>query len=68
MSKVYKMVELVGTSTKSMEDATKNALEKASQTIRNMSWFEVIEIRGGISKELEVEWQVTLKVGFAVEE
>ncbi len=68
MSKVFKMVELVGTSTKSMEDATKNALEKASKTIRNMSWFEVLEIRGGISKELEVEWQVTLKVGFSVED
>jgi len=68
MSKVYKMVELVGTSTKSMEDATKNALEKASKTIRNMSWFEVLEIRGGISKELEVEWQITLKVGFSVED
>lgn len=68
MSKVFKMVELVGTSTKSMEDATQNALEKASKTIRNMSWFEVLEIRGGISKELEVEWQVTLKVGFAVED
>ena len=68
MSKVYKMVELVGTSTKSMEDATKNALEKASKTIRNMSWFEVLEIRGGISKELEVEWQVSLKVGFTVED
>ncbi len=68
MSKVYKMVELVGTSTKSMEDATKNALEKASKTIRNMSWFEVLEIRGGISKELDVEWQVTLKVGFTVED
>lgn len=68
MSKVFKMVELVGTSTKSMEDATQNALEKASKTIRNMSWFEVLEIRGGISKELEVEWQVTLKVGFSVED
>ena len=68
MSKVFKMVELVGTSTKSMEDATKNALERASKTIRNMSWFEVLEIRGGISKELEVEWQVTLKVGFSVED
>ena len=68
MSKVYKMVELVGTSSKSMEDATKNALERASKTIRNMSWFEVLEIRGGISKELEVEWQVTIKVGFTVEE
>ena len=68
MSKVYKMVELVGTSTKSMEDATKNALEKASKTIRNMSWFEVLEIRGGISKELAVEWQVSLKVGFTVED
>ena len=68
MSKVFKMVELIGTSTKSMEDATKNALEKASKTIRNMSWFEVLEIRGGISKELEVEWQVTLKVGFSVED
>jgi hypothetical protein len=65
---VYKLIELTGTSTKSMEDAVQNALARAGQTIRNMRWFEVIETRGQIEKKKIAHWQVTIKVGFTLDE
>jgi len=65
---VYKIVELTGTSTTTMEDAVNNALAKASKTIRNMSWFELIETRGRIANDKVEQWQVTVKVGFQVDE
>ena len=65
---VYKLVELTGTSTKSIEQAVENALQRAHQTIKNLCWFQVIETRGNIEKGKVHHWQVTLKIGFAVKD
>lgn len=65
---VYKLIEITGTSTRSTEDAVEKAIKRASKTIQHMCWFEVIEIRGNISKGKIVHWQVTIKVGFCVED
>jgi hypothetical protein len=64
---VYKKLELVGSSKKSFDDAVKNALSRASKTMRNMRWFEVIETRGYIEKNKIDHWQVTVKIGFTLE-
>ena len=64
--KVYKLIELTGTSTKSIEEAVNTALKRAGKTIRDLSWFQVVETRGSIEKNQVKHWQVTLKVGFAV--
>lgn len=64
---VYKKIELVGSSKKSIEGAVENALARAGKTIRNMRWFEVTETRGHIVKEKIDHWQVTVKVGFTLE-
>jgi flavin-binding protein dodecin len=63
----YKKIELVGTSGQSFSDATANAIAKAAETIRNMSWFEVVEQRGSIGDGKIQQYQVTLKVGFRVD-
>ena len=63
---IYKKLELVGSSTTSIEDAVTNALTRAQKTIRNMRWFEVIETRGHIEDGKVNEWQVTVKVGFTL--
>ena len=65
---VYKNIELTGTSGKSLEDAINNAIEKASKTVRKMRWFEVTEIRGAIRENKVNQFQVSLKVGFSLEE
>ena len=65
---VYKKIEIVGSSPKGMEDAVHNALSRASKTIRNMRWFEVTETRGYIDDGKIAHWQVTLKIGFTLEE
>ena len=64
---VYKLIELTGTSTNSIEEAVSRAIQRAHKTIKNLSWFEVVETRGSINKGKVNHWQVTLKVGFAVE-
>lgn len=64
---VYKKIELVGSSTTSIEDAVATALSRAQQTIRNMRWFEVVETRGHIEDGKINHWQVTVKVGFTLE-
>ena len=64
---VYKKLELVGSSTTSIEEAVTNALTRAQKTIRNMRWFEVIETRGQIVDGKVNEWQVTVKVGFTLD-
>ncbi len=64
---VYKKIELTGSSTKSIEDAVHNAIAQASRTLRNMRWFEVMDIRGHIEDEAVQHWQVTVKVGFTLE-
>ncbi len=65
--KVYKKITLVGTSSDSLEDAIKNAIAKASETLRGLSWFEVKEIRGSIEGGKVREYQVVIEVGFVVE-
>ena len=65
--KVYKKVEIVGISDKSVSDAIAEAIKKTSETVRNLRWFEVTEIRGAIKSNKPV-FQVTLKIGFRVEE
>jgi flavin-binding protein dodecin len=64
---VYKVVELVGSSETSIEDAIKTAIARASRTIRNMRWFEVAETRGHIEAGAVAHFQVTLRVGFTLE-
>jgi len=64
---VYKLIELTGTSTVSIEDAIQTAIKRAGKTIKNLRWFEVTETRGDIDKQRVAHWQVTLKVGFTVE-
>ena len=65
---VYKKIELTGSSPKSVQDAIENAIERASRTIRNMRWFEVTETRGHIEDGKVAHWQVTLKIGFTLDE
>jgi flavin-binding protein dodecin len=65
---LYKKIELIGSSTKSIEDAIQQAISKSSQTLRNLRWFEVIETRGHIDDKGQIQyWQVTLKVGFRID-
>ena len=64
---VYKKVEIVGTSSKGFTEATKAAIEEAGKTLRNMSWFEVVEQRGAIKKGEVQEFQVTVRIGFKIE-
>jgi flavin-binding protein dodecin len=62
----YKLIELVGTSSTSYADATKNAVERASETLRGLGWFAVTELRGLLHNGAISEYQVTLKIGFRV--
>jgi len=66
-NKVYKLIELTGTSTKSIEEAVNTALTRAGKTIHNLGWFQIVETRGSVEKKQVKHWQVTIKVGFAVE-
>jgi flavin-binding protein dodecin len=65
---VYKLIELTGTSNTSIEDAVSKAIKRAHKTIKNLSWFQVIETRGNIIKGKVHHWQVTLKIGFTVKD
>lgn len=65
---VYKLVELVGSSSDGIEAAVQNAISKAAESIRNMRWFEVVETRGYVEDGHTAYWQVTIKVGFTVED
>ncbi len=64
---VYKLLELTGSSTTSIEDACQKAIAKASETVRNIRWFNVSETRGHVIDGKVAYWQVTLKVGFTLE-
>ena len=65
---VYKKIELVGSSPNSIEEAVTNALARAAESVRNMRWFEVTETRGHIDDGKVDHWQVTVKVGFTLED
>jgi flavin-binding protein dodecin len=62
----YKLIELVGSSTIGTDDAINNAIAKASDTVKNMNWFQVVETRGNIVDGKVAHYQVTLKVGFRI--
>ncbi|MDZ7748353.1 MAG: dodecin [Halofilum sp. (in: g-proteobacteria)] len=64
---VYKHLELTGSSEKGIEDAVQNAIERASQTVHNMRWFEVRDTRGHIEDGRISHWQVTVEVGFTLD-
>ncbi len=65
---VYKTIDLVGTSKTGVEDAVEQALGRASKTVRNMRWFQVTEVRGTVEGSAVGQWQVSLKVGFTLED
>lgn len=64
---VYKVVELVGSSTDSIEDAVRTAIKRADQTLRNLRWFEVVQTRGHVENGEVRHFQVVLKAGFTLE-
>jgi hypothetical protein len=64
---IYKTIELVGSSTVGVEDAIRGAIAKSAETVRNLRWFEVTETRGHIEGGQVAHWQVTLKIGFTLE-
>ena len=65
---IYKKIELTGSSSVGLQQAIENAISKASQTIHDMRWFEVVETRGHIADGKIAHWQVTIKVGFSLTE
>ena len=64
----YRLTEIVGTSTQSVDDAISSGIGRADKTVRNLDWFEVSEVRGMIKEGKVAQFQVTMKVGFRVEE
>lgn len=64
---VYKVVEIVGSSTKSSDDAIHNAVARASKSLRHMGWFEVVETRGHVEDGKVAHFQVKLKIGFRLD-
>lgn len=65
---VYKLLELTGSSPVGIEDAVTKAITRASESIHNMRWFEVTNVRGHIEQDSVAHWQVTVKVGFTLDE
>jgi len=68
MERTFKKVEIVGVSDNGFTEATRNAVAKACQSLRNVGWFEVVEMRGLIDKGTVKEYQVTVKIGFRLED
>lgn len=64
---IYKVVEIVGSSSKGTDDAVQNAIARASKTLKNLDWFEVVETRGHLKDGKIAHYQVTLKIGFRLE-
>jgi flavin-binding protein dodecin len=65
---VYRVTEIVGSSSSSSDDAIRNALDRAQQTLRNLEWFEVVGVRGHIENGSVGHFQVTIKVGFRLDD
>ena len=65
---IYKKIELVGSSPESIDQAVRNAVAKAAKTVHNMRWLEVVETRGHIEDGKVAHWQVTVKIGFTLDE
>jgi flavin-binding protein dodecin len=68
MDNTYRVTEIVGTSPDSVQQAIRNGIERASQTLRNLDWFEVTQIRGQIADGAVAHFQVQIKVGFRLED
>ena len=66
-NKTYKIIEVVGVSEDSIQQAVRNAIVKAKQTLRNVDWFEVANIRGAVTKTGQPEFQVEVRIGFRLE-
>ena len=64
----YKLIELVGSSPDSTDDAIRNAIQKASVTVKHIDWFQVVETRGHVADGKVAHWQVTIKAGFTIED
>jgi len=64
---VYKIIELTGTSSTSIEDAVNTAIARAHKTLKHLGWFQIVETRGCIEKGKVQTWQVTVKIGFTLE-
>jgi flavin-binding protein dodecin len=67
-NRTYRITELVGTSTQGVDDAIRNGIKRASETLRHLDWFEVVEIRGYITDVSVSHYQVTMKIGFRLED
>jgi hypothetical protein len=66
--RVYRVTEIVGTSPTTVDDAIRNAIDRANRTLRNLDWFEVLGVRGRIENGAVGQFQVTLKVGFRLDD
>ncbi|KMS71178.1 MULTISPECIES: dodecin [Streptomyces] len=64
----YRVTDIVGTSPEGVDQAIRNGIERASQTLRNLDWFEVTEVRGQLEEGQIAHWQVTMKVGFRLDD
>jgi flavin-binding protein dodecin len=67
-NRTYVLNEIVGTSTQDVNDAIRNGVRRSSQTLRNLDWFEVVQVRGAIVNGEVAHYQVTMKVGFRLED
>ena len=65
---IYRVIQIVGSSEKSVDDAIKRAVDRASKTLRHLRWFEVVETRGHLDGGKILHYQVTLKIGFTIDE
>ncbi|MCW8994363.1 MAG: dodecin family protein [Psychromonas sp.] len=65
---IYKHIELTGSSKNSIEEAIQNAVVKANESVRNMRWFQMIDLRGHIDNGNVSHWHVTIKIGFTLED
>ena len=65
---IYRIAEIVGTSPNGVDDAIRNAVSRANQTLRNIDWFEMTEVRGHLADGQVADWQVTVKIGFRLED
>ena len=65
--RVFKKISVTGCSTESYEKAIEAAVEKASESLRGLAWFEVKEFRGGLGSDGNIEWQATIEVAFKID-
>jgi dodecin len=65
---IYRIAEIVGTSPSGVDDAIRNAVSRANQTLRNIDWFEMTEVRGHLADGQVADWQVTVKIGFRLDD